>query len=198
MDSILLIDGQNLKGYIESIICTAKGSRWKQYKIDWANYDFAKLFEKVLSGKKVDKKTIYFSKLKLHPDTKGKSEELIQERRLLKTHLEKQGFEVVMAGSVRGHYKGKRLVFKEKGVDVRIAVDMVVMSCEKLVKEIILASSDSDLQPAIAEIKNRGTKFSYVGFQSNPNVGIISKANEFILFRDEEIIGCEKVTPSLL
>jgi len=199
MKSTLLIDGQNLKGYIENIIYKSKKpSKYSDYKINWANYDFKKLFDKILSGKIVDKRVIYFSKLKLHPDTKTKSEFLIQERRLLKTHLERQEFEVIMAGSVRGNYIKNKLVFKEKGVDVRIAVDMVIMACEEKTKEIILASSDSDLQPAITEIKNRNIRFIYVGFQSNPNVGIISKANEFLLFRDEEVLLCENITKPLV
>ena len=37
----------------------------------------------------------------------------------------------------------KVLVFKEKGVDVKIAVDMVSLACDKKVKEIILGDSAS-------------------------------------------------------
>jgi len=72
---------------------------------------------------------------------------------LLKTHLEQQGFEVILSGRVRGQMEygdsGKKvLVFKEKGVDVRIAVDMMATACDKKADTIILGSSDSDLQPA--------------------------------------------------
>jgi len=192
-----LIDGQNFKGYIQDILSKLKGAK-ENYKINWAEYDFNKLLNHVLKDKKVDKRVIYFSKIKLHKDSKDKSASLIEERRLLKTHLEKQGFEVVMAGSVRGHYKGRRLIFREKGVDVRIAVDMVVMACEAKTKEIILASSDSDLQPAIKEIKNRGVRFIYLGFQSNPNVGILSRADEFLLMRDQEVLESEINTAHLM
>lgn len=44
-------------------------------------------------------------------------------------------------------------IFREKGVDVKITVDMVSWACDKKVNTVMLASSDSDLQPAITEIK---------------------------------------------
>jgi uncharacterized LabA/DUF88 family protein len=83
----------------------------------------------VLQGIKVDEVVFYFAQLKENPQTRDKSKALIEEQRLLKTHLEKQGSRVVLAGRVRGQLEdgngGKKiLVFKEKGVDVRIAVDM--------------------------------------------------------------------------
>lgn len=37
-----------------------------------------------------------------------------------------------MAGNVRGNInKNGILIFKEKGVDVRIGVDMIVLACDK-------------------------------------------------------------------
>ena len=68
--------------------------------------------------------------------------------------------EVVLSGRVRGHMErdnagNETLNFKEKGVDVRIAVDMVSLACDGAVRELTLASSDSDLQPAIREIRKR-------------------------------------------
>jgi uncharacterized LabA/DUF88 family protein len=80
------------------------------------------------------------------------------------------------------------LVFKEKGVDVKIAVDMVVAACDKTVAEIILASSDSDLQPAIKEIRARYIQCLYLGFETQPNKGISYTTNRTILIRDAEVM----------
>ena len=44
---------------------------------------------------------------------------------------------------------------------VKIAVDMVSLSCDKKVTEIILCSSDSDLQPAIEEVKKREVRHTH-------------------------------------
>jgi len=112
---------------------------------------------------------------------------------LLKTHLEKQGFEFVLSGSIRGHtedgFLGKKiLIFKEKGVDVKIAVDMVSWSCDKKVNSLILGSSDSDLQPAIKETRRRGVECIYLGFENEPNKGLTFTTNRTILIRNSEIL----------
>jgi uncharacterized LabA/DUF88 family protein len=84
---------------------------------------------------------------------------------------------------------GSRLVFKEKGVDVRIAVDMVATSCDKSASAIILGSSDSDLQPAIKETKSRGVPCIYLGFEDLPNKGLAATADKTILIRNAEVLG---------
>jgi len=81
------------------------------------------------------------------------------------------------------------LIFREKGVDVRIAVDMICLSCDKKMKTAILASSDSDLQPAISELRNRNTEVIYLGFENSPNKGIAFTTNKTILIRNSEILS---------
>jgi uncharacterized LabA/DUF88 family protein len=159
-------------------------------------YDFKGLLDRVLQGSKIDEIVFYFAQLKENSQTREKSKELINEQRLLKTHLEKQGCRVVLAGRVRGQFEegsgGKKiLVFKEKGVDVRIAVDMVSGSCDKTIREVVLGSSDSDLQPAIKEVRERGSVVVYLGFESQPNKGISYTSNRTILIRNAEVLAFE-------
>jgi uncharacterized LabA/DUF88 family protein len=198
MLTLLLIDGENFKGKMKSVFIDAGKD-----KPVWHEYDFKGLLEKVLKGTTIDRKVFYFGRIKEHPESREKSKQLIEEQRRLKTHLERQGFEVILSGRVRGQfedgYKGKKiLVFKEKGVDVKIAVDMVTHSCDKTAKEIILGSSDSDLQPAIQEVRQRGTTCVYLGFESQPNKGITFTTNRTILIRNSEVLEFEKIQPSLL
>ena len=192
METILLIDGENLKGKIKDVF-----RETRKDKPVWHKYDFKGLFEKVLNGTKVDKKVFYSARIKEHKNSKEKSKQLIEEQRLMKTHLEKQGFEVVMSGRVRGQFEefnGKKvLVFKEKGVDVKIAVDMVSLACDRKVENIILCSSDSDLQPAIEEVKKRKVNCIYVGFEVNPNKGISYTTSRTILIRNSEVFEFEKM-----
>ncbi len=157
MKTILFIDGRNFIGKVKSIL---NPENKKNKEIDFFIYDFRGLFNKVLSDIEIDRKIFYIGRLVKHKETKEKSIELIEKQRKLKNHLEKQGFEVVYAGRVRGHKercpKGHEfLTFKEKGVDVRIAVDMTALSHKKELKTAIVGSSDSDLQPAIRELKSR-------------------------------------------
>lgn len=192
METVLLIDGENLKGKIKAVFDEAKKDRPV-----WHEYDFKSLFDKVLKGLTIDRKTFYFARIKEHESSKVKSQQLIKEQRLLKTHIERQGFEVVLAGRVRGQMEegqnGKKvLVFREKGVDVKIAVDMICLACDNKAKEILLASSDSDLQPAIKEVRNRKVGCVYLGFEVQPNKGLSYTTNRTILMRDSEILECVK------
>jgi uncharacterized LabA/DUF88 family protein len=198
METVLLIDGENLKGKIKAVFSDAKRN-----KPIWHEYDFKSLFDKVLGGLTIDRMVFYFARIKEHDSSKEKSRQLIEEQRLLKTHLEKQGFQVILSGRVRGQMEesinGKKvLVFKEKGVDVKIAVDMVSLSCDSKVKEIILASSDSDLQPAIREIRRRKVSCVYLGFEVQPNKGLTFTTNRTLLMRNAEILQYEKCQRPLL
>lgn len=84
---------------------------------------------------------------------------------------------------------GDRLVFREKGVDVRIAVDLVSLACDGKLETAVICSSDSDLQPAIKEIKNRKTEVVYLGFENNPNKGLSFTADRTILLRNSEVLS---------
>lgn len=188
MATILLVDWENFKRKMGLVF-----KEIKQPRPEWHEYNFKGLFDKVLSGVSIDRTIFYFAKIREHEDTKKKSRELIEDQRLLKTSLEKQKFEVILSGRVRGQLEdgffGKKvLIFKEKGVDVKIAVDMVSLACDKKIKEIILASSDSDLQPAITEVKNRSARCIYLGFETQVNKGLSYTTNRTILIRNSEIL----------
>jgi uncharacterized LabA/DUF88 family protein len=190
MKTILFIDGRNFLDKITSILSPDPD---KKESIDFSAYNFKGLIDKVLSGINVDRRIFYFGKLLKHPETLEKSEELIEKQREIKTHLENQGFEVVLAGRVRGHIercpKGHEiLTFKEKGVDVRIATDMISSACDQELKTAVIGSSDSDLQPAIKELKKRGVERIYLGFEDSPNKGLTFTTNRTILIRNSEAV----------
>lgn len=191
--TFLFVDGENFKGKMRSVFKEA--GRGKPL---WHEYDFKGLLDKVLAGMELRRKVFYFARIKEHADSKEKSRQLIEEQRLLKTYLERQGFEVILSGRVRGQMEdgdgGKKvLVFREKGVDVRIAVDMVSVACDKRAEEVILGSSDSDLQPAINETKKRGVNCAYLGFEAQPNKGLSYTTGRTILIRDAEVLEFENL-----
>jgi len=190
MKTILFIDGRNFISRIKSVLSPEKE---KGKEVDFSIYNFTGLLDKVLAGISIDKKIFYIGRLAKHEKTKEKSAELIRKQRELKTHLEKQGFEVIYAGRVRGHEEScpkghKFLTFKEKGVDVRIAVDMITLSHNKELKVAIIGSSDSDLQPAIKELEKAGVERIYLGFEVSPNKGLTYTTNRTILIRNSEVV----------
>ena len=88
-----------------------------------------------------------------------------------------------------------KTIFREKGVDVRLAVDLVSLSCDKSIDRAIICSSDSDLQPAIAETRKRGVEVIYLGFENSPNKGLTFTTHRTVLFRNSEIAQAIPILP---
>jgi len=172
MNTYLFVDGENFLFKVEDCL---KEQGISRKDVDPTEIDLSSLIKMSLPKYKVKNKYFYSARL-----------------RILKTNLEKQGFEFILAGNVRPYeFKSdgkKKIVFKEKGVDVRIAVDLVSLACDKQIDTAILCSSDSDLQPAVSEVKKRGIKIIYLGFESSPNKGLTYTTDKTVLFRNHEIL----------
>ncbi len=183
---ILFIDGENFLHKVEEVIGKEQAVRDSDRIV---SVDLDKLFNLPLKGLRITRKIFYASRLHLHPETKRKSEELIRLQRKLRNNLVKLGYEFIIAGNVRAQKVDGRVIFREKGVDVKIAVDMVSLAADKKLTTAILCSSDSDLQPAITEIKKRGVEVVYLGFENNPNKGLTYTTNRTILLRNSEVLA---------
>ena len=185
---ILLIDGENFCFKLEEVFAS------KQIKMpDISKLNLNKLTS-VLSTRLKFPNSIetryYTAKIHSYKQTKNKSEKLIARQRRFKNSLEKQGVCFEIAGNVRLLNNSKKNpVFKEKGVDVKIAVDMVSFGYKKSFDTIILCSSDSDLQPAIKEAKSQGLKIIYLGFKIKPNKGLIYTTDKTILLNNKDVFN---------
>ncbi|MFC1790574.1 NYN domain-containing protein [Patescibacteria group bacterium] len=187
--TVLYIDGENLRHYIEKVL---QQEGIKKTETTILNVNLANLFKKVLKGIRITRRVYYMAKLRQHQSSLKKSKLLIAKQRKLKSLLENQGFKFEIVGNVRAQRittNGRsKIIFREKGVDVKIAVDLVVAACEGKVERVIVCSSDSDLQPAIGEAKKRKLEVIYLGFETNPNKGLIYTCDRAILIRNSEII----------
>ncbi|MFZ5365866.1 MAG: NYN domain-containing protein [Patescibacteria group bacterium] len=183
---ILFIDGENFLHKMEEVF-EEKGI--DKATVNLASIDLNKLFREALKSFTISRKIFYTARLHLHPDTKKKSGELIKFQRRLRNQLIGQNYEFIIAGNVRAQKVNNKIVFREKGVDVKIAVDLVSLACDKKLDTAILCSSDSDLQPAVKELKARGVEVVYLGFETNPNKGLTYTADRTILLRNPEVIG---------
>lgn len=111
-----------------------------------------------------------------------KSRELMRDQRRLVGNLRKHEWEVCF-----GHMLKTDGVYHEKGVDVLIAVDLLIGAYEDRYDTAILVSSDTDLIPALAKVRGRGKRVEYVGFSHKPSYGLITHSDIRRLLRKEEL-----------
>lgn len=190
MKSVVFIDGENFVHKVEDVL-TESGI--EQKKINLSKIKLRRLLEKVLTPLKIDEVIFYAAKLHFYEETAQKSKFLINRQRALKAELEKQKITFIIAGNVRAQtITGGKTIFKEKGVDVKMAIDMVTQACDHKLKTAIICSSDSDLQPAVAELQKRKVETIYLGFETSPNKGLTATTDKSILFRNAEILEAFK------
>lgn len=77
--------------------------------------------------------------------------------------------------------------YHEKGVDVRLAVEMIRFARENKYDIAYLISSDTDLVPAVEEVRAFGKEVCYVGISKGQSFGLSKASNNVILLRAEEI-----------
>jgi len=189
MKTIVLIDGEN---FLHKLKEEFGANNKRDIRKELVNIKLSHLLNSKISILKETEQAeirYYSAKLSVYKPQKEMSNRLIEAQRKLKRNLENQGIKFIITGHVRPQnvlQEGK-VIFKEKGVDVKIAVDMISLACDKLAEKIILCSSDSDLQPAVKESRKRGIEVVYLGFQSNPNKGLKATTDSSILLTKKDL-----------
>ena len=190
--NIAFIDGENTKGRIREVFL-----KHKRPTPEWSNYDFKGLFDEIFSLEAVSVRKFFRAIPKPHMDLGIESTALLLSYRNLGGHLNRQGFEIIKAGTLRADYRlpgDSKPKYREKGVDVSLAVAMVVMTYDNMVNKLFLVASDSDYQPAVAEVRKRKKQIIYVGFEVNPNLGLIAKTNNRIIIADALVLKYAKLS----
>ena len=125
------------------------------------------------------------------PELKAKTRKFINRNRILRNSLSKQSIHFVESGKlqVRDGDTCKKcgnqdLHLKEKGVDVKIAVDIITDSAKA--RKLYLVSSDTDLLPAIeASIAD----ITYIAMFGNVTQAIYkATGRQIVVLRESEII----------
>lgn len=111
------------------------------------------------------------------------AQKMFNDQRKLLAHLKKHKFNYSLGYLLKSDGK-----FHEKGVDVNIAVDILVATYEDLCDHIILVSSDTDLLPAIRKAKEKGKRVEYVGFSHQPSVAMVANCSESRLLTKEDVL----------
>lgn len=114
----------------------------------------------------------------------AKSQSLRREQQKLFSHLTSPQQDFVIK---RGYLMESDGKYHEKGVDVNLAVDLLVGAYENLYDVAILVSSDTDLIPAIKKVKHLGKEVEYIGFAHHPSIALQRYATLSRLLIKEEL-----------
>lgn len=124
----------------------------------------------------------YYIGIARNLDNTDKSRRIVKGQQKFLSKIENEGFIIK-----RGRVMYDRGRIREKGTDVKIAVDLIVGAVDSLFDTAILVSSDTDLIPAIRYVKYKGKNLEYVGFSHAPSLGMQKYADLSILLLSEDI-----------
>jgi uncharacterized LabA/DUF88 family protein len=124
----------------------------------------------------------YYYVGKVRQDGTKLADKMLSNQQKLFESLKKHKFTYVL-----GYLLKNDGVYHEKGVDVHIAVDMLVAAYEDKADRIILVSSDTDLEPAIMKTRNKGKVIEYVGFSHKPSLAMVRVCSESTLLKKDDL-----------
>lgn len=146
------------------------------------NYKYQNIAQWLSNGRDIVDARYYVGVARFDNENPQKSQRLVSNQQRLFAELSKQNISIV-----RGYMMKSDGYYHEKGVDVRIAVDMLVGAYENKYDTLILISSDTDLIPAVERIKKLGKKVEYVGLSYRPSFGLMKKVSETRLLTKKDL-----------
>jgi uncharacterized LabA/DUF88 family protein len=175
MRGFVFIDGSNFYFKLKQL----SGSFDR--RADLLSFDFQCFVTWLVSPNELAGTRYYIGAVKQDGSDKGKR--LYADQQRLFSKLDLQGIEVVPGHLIRHPDK----TFHEKGVDVRLAVEMIRLAREDRYDQAYLLSSDTDLVPAVEEVQSFGKSVQYVGIPKGQSYGLTKAANNVRLIRPEDV-----------
>ena len=109
--------------------------------------------------------------------------------------LTNQGIRVVKAGNLKVkesnacYHCGRRtMLLQEKGVDVRLASEIVMAAVHDNVNDIVVLSSDADMIPALNIARRGGAHITYLCFGEETNDALVKVCDRTVAYTREQII----------
>lgn len=135
------------------------------------SFDFTAFNNFLCRGGSLVSATYFVGKVKT--DGTEKTKRLQANQQKLLQHLTRHHYRYAL-----GYLLKSGGVFHEKGVDVDIAVSILVAAYEDQAGRIILVSSDIDLLPAIKKAQEKDKVVEYVGFSHQPSLALVAKCSK--------------------
>jgi uncharacterized LabA/DUF88 family protein len=189
----VLVDGENLRHQLAHVLYQHRKIADKQsyFKFDMAAFLIEALHTSIEA-------TYYTTRIKQPQQKvpiklKKRIADISEANRRWVADLTNQDIKVVKAGHLKVresnaciHCGKKTLVLQEKGVDVRVATDLVLAVQDQ--QAVVLVSSDSDLVPSIEASKKTGLKVTYFCYAGWLNRAVATGAYKTITFDDNLVL----------
>lgn len=185
---IVFIDGENFRQRLADCLLTSG----KIKKNENFKYDIAGLLREVLDLEDLEIR-YYTSEIRMpvgYTPVKRVQKQITNIRDNMRkwvADIKNQGIDYIKAGNLKVKeskpcYKchAKQEHLQEKGVDVRISLDIFEASLDKKTEEIAVFSSDTDLCPAYHKAKQHGTAIKYLCFAPYLNRAVSAATSETI------------------
>lgn len=110
--------------------------------------------------------------------------------------LKRQGINYIKAGNLKvkegkecNHCHKTQEILQEKGVDVRMALDMLEIAYKTKNVDIVSVSSDTDLCPSYHKIRKRKCKTTYICFSDSVNRAVAAATDETITITPQKVMS---------
>ncbi len=171
----VFIDGSNLYFKLRTLI---------PHKMDFIRYRYHDLALSLLNdNQRLSYVGYYVGVVRDTKRTKNheKTLELVKNQQKVFEQLRHQRVDIV-----KGYLLERDGKYFEKGVDVRLAIDIVTMAQAKKYDTGIVISSDTDLIPAIQAAQNHKREIVHIGFEHQPSLALIRYADRSHLITRKE------------
>ena len=174
----IYIDGSNFYHYLkDKEIAFPKGSK----------FDFKDFTDFLIEDRECYSRR-YYTGIFRNTDGAQKSIDLVKGQQTFLSKLEDDGFDI-KRGRILYNDGGRP---REKGTDVKIAIDLIIGAIDNHYDTAILISSDTDLIPALQYVKYKKKKLEYVGFSHAPSFGIQKNVDFSRLLLPSDIMRFKK------
>ena len=174
--AFVFIDGGNFYFKLKELISKSNG----RYSL--LNFHFREFAKWLVQSNELLEIHYYLGAVKQQKNN-SKSEKMYADQQRLFMKLQQQNIRIVLGQLIQHPDKS----YHEKGVDVRLAVEMIRFARQDKYDIAYLISSDTDLVPAIEEVQSTGKKVQYVGIPKGQSFGLSKVADDVRLIRPEEI-----------
>jgi len=195
---IVYIDGENV---VHQLVEALRKTKPNASRNDILNIDIRAMLETILGMSSEELEIRYYTTslrlIRTDPILEKKSREMMRWGAAWANALSAQGIFIIKAGKLKvrdgevcprcGYQEA---IFREKGVDVRLAVDLVVDAAEH--KQLMIWSSDADLLPAVQVAKRAGVRLKNIAYVEALNWGLARQCGEWQTY---EAKALRKVKP---